>query len=174
MLRRARAIGFIALGVLVLAASLVYWRYAEALARPGQVAVPSSLAGERLSQQLTGVEAVDDISRLHAKQFPLVSGAKAVYGGGAATLWVSGAPAAPMAAEMVRVMTAKIAEGQSPFTPLPTRTVRGTSVHELTGMGQRHFYFQAGALVLWLAVDETAAETALQDVLAYYQERQGK
>ncbi len=173
MLRRCVAIGLIALGLLVLAASLVYWRYAEALARPGEVAVPSSVGGERLSQQMTGVEAVDEISRLQAKQFPLVSGAKAVYGG-AATLWVSGALAAPMAAEMVRVMTEKIAEGQSPFTALPTRTVRGTNVHELTGMGQRHFYFQAGSLVLWLAADEAAAETALQDVLLFYQERHGK
>lgn len=174
MLRRYLPLGLMVLGGLLLVGSLAYWRYAEAVANPGEVAVPSSLAGERLSSQATGVAAVDDITRLHGRQFPLVSGARAVYGGGAATLWVSGAPAAPMAAEQVKAMAEKIAEGRSPFTPLGTRMLGGASVYALSGMGQQHFYFQVDSLVVWLAASEPLAETALQEALAFYQAGSGE
>ena len=167
--RRFLPLGLMALGGLLLVGSLVYWRYAEAVANPDEVALPQSLAGKALSSQVTGVGAVDEIARLHGKAFPLVSGAEATYGGGAITVWVSGAPAAPMAAEMVRVMTDKIAEGRSPFTPEGSRTVGTAEVYVLSGMGQQHFYFQVGALVVWLAADQRVAETALQETLTFYQ-----
>jgi hypothetical protein len=35
-------------------------------------------------------------------------------------------------------------------------------------MGQRHFYFQSGSLVVWLAADDTLAEPALEQVAAFY------
>jgi hypothetical protein len=174
MLRHYFAVGLVGLGALLLAASLVYWRYTEALASPDDVAVPGSLAGERLTQQEAGVEAVEDITRLHGKEFPISAGAMGLYGGGAATLWVSGSPAAPMAAAMVRAMRDKIAEGRSPFTLLGTRSLSGSEIYELTGMGQSHFYFQAGALVVWLAADEALAEAALQEALTFYQGPDGE
>ena len=155
-------------GALLLLGSVAYWRYAAAVADPGEVRVPVMLAGQALAQQRQGVEAVAEVSRLHGKDFPLVSGAMAVYGNGAATVWVSGAPARLMAAQMVRAMAEKIAEGRSPFTPLATRDVPGRAVYELAGMGQRHFYFQSGAQVVWLAVDEAVAEQALADILSFY------
>jgi hypothetical protein len=97
-----------------------------------------------------------------------------VYGGGAATLWVSGSPAAPMAAAMVRAMRDKIAEGRSPFTPLGTRSLSGSEIYELTGMGQSHFYFRTGALVVWLAADKALAESALQEAVTFYQAQGGE
>ena len=168
MLRRSLPSGLIGLGVLLLAGSAAYWVSTTALANPSAVDVPRELAGRPLTSQESGTAAVADITRLHGKDFPLTSGAMAVYGGGAVTLRVSGAPAAPIAAEMVRVMRDKIAEGRSPFQPLETRELVDRTIHVLEGMGQRHFYFQAGVLVVWLAADEALAEQALMDTLLFY------
>lgn len=167
MLRRTLPFGLMGLGALLLIGSLAYWSLSRALARPSAVAVPPDLAGRSLTQQETGVAAVAEVVRLHGKDFPLTSGAMAVYGGGTATLWVSGAPAAPLAAEMVCAMRDKIAEGRSPFQPLETRELADRTVYVLEGMGQRHFYFQAGALVAWLAADEAIAEQALAETLLF-------
>jgi hypothetical protein len=74
-----------------------------------------------------------------------------------------------MAAEMVREMTGKIAEGRSPFTPTGVRqAAAGRSVYELVGMGQRHFYFQSANLVVWLAADESIADKAVSEGLLFY------
>jgi hypothetical protein len=172
--RRTLALGLMALGALLLAGSvLVYLRAASAPASLGDVAVPTSLAGERQTSQLTGVAAVESLARLHGKDIPLVSGAEAVYGSGAATLWVSGAATEAAAAELVQVMADKIAKGRSPFTPLGTRPAGQARVYELTGMGQQHYYFQAGRLVIWLAASAPLAEAALQETLAFYQAQSG-
>jgi len=85
-----------------------------------------------------------------------------------AMLWVAGVPAKVMAARMVNEMEQAIANGESPFTPTGTRRVNGRTLYELTGMGQRHYYFQSGSLVVWLAADDPIAETALADALNFY------
>ena len=169
--KRFGPVALIALGALLFLASVGYWAYSAALANPGPVAVPDSVAGMRLTQKTVGPEAVVEVTRLHGKAFPLISGAMATYGGeGAVTLWVSGAPASLIAGEMVRAMTEKIAEGRSPFTPTGTHDMDGRAVYELVGMGQRHFYFQAGRLVVWLAAPagEALAEKALGEMLQFY------
>ena len=168
MPRRFGPPALIAAGGLIFLIAIAYWTYAEALANPIAVAVPDVVAGARLTQKTTGPEAVAEVTRLHGKAFPLTSGAMALYGDGAVTLWVSGASASPIAAEMVRTMTEKIAENRSPFTPRGMRQVNGRAVYELVGLGQRHFYFQSGALVVWLTADEGVAEKALEEVMAYY------
>ncbi len=168
MLKRSGPLALMGVGAILLLAVITYWLYAEILANPGAAAVPDSLAGLRLTQKTVGPEAVAEITRLHNKAFPLTSGAMAMYGDGSVMLWVSGAPATSMAAEMVRAMTDKIAEGRSPFTPLGARQVNGRAVYELVGLGQRHYYFQAGALVVWLAASEEVAEKALGETLAHY------
>jgi hypothetical protein len=168
MLKRFGPGALIAVGGLVLLAAIGYGAYAEALANPGAAAVPDVVAGARLVQKTVGPEAVAEVTRLHGKEFPLTSGAMATYGNGTATLWVTGVPASPMAAEMVRAMTNKIAEGRSPFRPMGTREIHVRAVYELGGMGQRHFYFQSGSLVIWLAADEAIAEKALMETLTFY------
>ena len=160
-----------ALGALLFLASVGYWTYGAVLANPGPVAVPDSVAGMPLTQKAAGPEAVAEVARLHGKEFPLTSGAMATYGGdGAVTLWVSGVPVNLVANEMVHAMTDKILKGRSPFTPVGTHDMNGRTVYELVGMGQQHFYFQAGSLVVWLTtpMDEALAELALREVLAFY------
>ena len=166
--RRLGPILLIALGALLAVGAVGWLTFSQLLANPGAVTVPDSVAGVPLARNTVGVEAVAEVTRLHGKEFPLTSGAMAIYGNGAVTLWVSGAPADLMAAEMVRAMTDKIAEGRSPFTPMDVRQINGRAIYELAGMGQQHFYFQSGSLVIWLAADEAIAEKALEEAAAFY------
>lgn len=169
MLKRGGPLIMMALGALLIAASVVYWRTQQALAEPTAAQLPASLAGAPLVRASYGPQAVAEVTRLHGKTLPLSSGAMGMYGEDArVTLWVSGAPLAAMAARMVREMAAAIAEGASPFTPLGVRAADGREVYALTGMGQRHFYFQSGALVVWLAAEEGLAEAALAETLEFY------
>ncbi len=167
--RRATSIALIILGALLVAGAAGLWLFPTVAAQPPSAeAVPDSIAGKPLSQKSVGAAAIAEVSRLHGKAFPLTAGAVAQYGGGAVTLWVAGAPSNAGAAELVQSMTDRIAEGSAPFTPQGMRQVSGRPVYVLTGMGQRHFYFQAGSLVIWLAADESLAEKALGEVSQYY------
>jgi len=169
-LRRPAAVLTILVGVLVLLGSLAYWRFSQAVANPDAVTLPESLAGLPLASAAYGPQAVAEVNRLHRKEFPLTSGAMGMYGSDAAeaTLWVTGVPLDAMAAQTVAAMHDKIAEGNSPFRPTGEREAGRRTVYELDGMGQKHFYFQAGALVIWLAADADIAEQALAQALVVY------
>ena len=69
---------------------------------------------------------------------------------------------------MTSAMQEKIAEGNSPFTPVNEINDRNRTIYVLEGMGQKHFYFQSGNLVIWLASDEATADQALQQILEAY------
>jgi len=98
----------------------------------------------------------------------MTSGVIAIYGDSAATVWVSSSAQNVIAAQMMQAMTKKIAENRSPFTSTRTRQLKGRRVYELSGMGQQHFYFQSGKLVVWLTVDKAIAEKALGELTAFY------
>ena len=58
--------------------------------------------------------------------------------------------------------------GSSPFSPVGERKDGSRTIYELDGMGQKHFYFQSGKLIVWLAVDLESAEEVLAQVLKFY------
>ena len=62
---------------------------------------------------------------------------------------------------MTAAMQQRIAVANSPFTPEGTREIGSRLVYVLSGMGQAHFYWQAGDKVVWLAAAPADAE---QDV----------
>lgn len=169
MRRRVIAGLLIVLCGLVVLAALVYWRFTAAVASPDAASLPPSLAGRPLIQSTYGPQAVAEVNRLHGLDFPLSSGAMGIYGAeGQAVLWVSGAPAQPMAARMVAAMRDRIAEGNSPFTPTAQRLDGRRVAYELDGMGLKHVYFQSGTLVVWLAADPLLAERAVPEALEFY------
>ncbi|RME49280.1 MAG: hypothetical protein D6791_01105 [Chloroflexi bacterium] len=154
-------------GLLLLVVAVFLWGWTRAGA--GAEPLPQALAGLPLTASVQGPEAIREINRLHDNRFPLSSGAVGYYGSrGQAILWVAGSPFSWLAAGMVRAMHHRIAEGNSPFRPLGMRRMNDRAVYELTGMGQRHFYFRSGRRLIWLAADETVAETALMQVLSFY------
>ena len=73
-----------------------------------------------------------------------------------------------MAKQILVQMRDKIAEGNSPFTPIAERNINGRMVYELDGLGQKHYYYQSGDLIVWLAANEEEAEQALAESLAFY------
>jgi hypothetical protein len=139
------------------------------VADPAPADLPETLAGQPLAQAVYGRQAADEIFELHRKTLPLTSAAVGIYGpNGEITLWVSGAGVPILAARMIDTMRERIAANPAVFQPLGRRQVGGRQVEELSGMGQRHYYFQSGSLVIWLAAPAELAEIALQETLAFY------
>ncbi|MEW5939322.1 MAG: hypothetical protein AB1750_06660 [Chloroflexota bacterium] len=158
----------IALG-LALLFGVAGWFYFEGLvAHPAALPLPEWVADLPMTGFQSGDEAAAAFVNLHGKQFPLTSGAIGLYGDNQITLWVAGAPANFIAARMIVAMRDKIANGNSPFTPMTEINDNGRIVYVLEGVGQKHYYFQSKNLVVWLAVNPAFADAAIQQILEVY------
>ena len=156
-------------GVVVLTGTVLFYLHTQPKSNENLVErVPQSIVGLKLSQVITGQEAIDSIHQLHGKEFPLSSGAVATYGTQNATLWVSGTEGEREVANLTELMKTRIAEGHSPFIDQGSFKVDGILVYALEGLGQVHYYWQSGGLVLWLAVDQELAISALQQTVEFY------
>ena len=155
-------------GVLITLGALgtLYWNNLDRFST--SLNLPNQLAGVQLTNTRSGDEAIAEFADLHGKQFPVTSGSIGVYGDGKITLWVAGTSSDQIASQMTTAMQGKIAEGNSPFTPLNEISDGERTVYALDGMGQKHYYFQSKKLVIWLAVAPTFAEDALQQILEVY------
>jgi len=137
--------------------------------QPGAAPLPDEIVGFRLERSIIGQDAISGLNQMHAKDFPLVSGAIGKYGHqGEATLWVSRLENEATAGQMVTAMKVRITETDSPFHPLAELNIGSRMVYELEGMGQKHYYFQSGESVVWLAVDTAVAGDAIKQVLLFY------
>ncbi len=168
MLKRRGPALAIALGAVMVLASISTYVLTQRLARPGAAPLPPHLAGISLDEARYGSSATAEVTRLHDRSFPLLAAAAGEYGGGRATLWVGETVAPWSAAQMVQAMGQSIGKGGSPFLPTGEQVVAGRTIHTLDGMGQSHFYFQSGRLVIWLAVDPSLAAFALEEALRFY------
>ncbi len=167
-MKRIFPIGLIALGILLVFGALGSQFYNDIFTDLAAVSLPNQMAGLPLTNRVTGPQAAAAFENLHGKQFPLTSGAIGYYGNQQATLWVAGAPLNFMASRMIEAMRAKIAEGNSPFTPMTEIKDGVRTVYVLEGMGQKHFYFQSENLIVWLAADPSIADEALEQILEVY------
>lgn len=125
--------------------------------------LPRQLAGQPVSDLQTGTAALSAIEAMHGKGFALVGGAVAHYG--ATTVWVAQARDEAEAKSMTAAMRDRIAAGRSPFSPTGTRQAGGRPIYMLTGMGQAHFYWQAGDKVIWLAAAPAEVEGTLEELV---------
>ncbi len=168
---RSRIFSFVLIlvGGLIILGTLGYGYYNFLFNNPKPAPLPEAIAELPLQRHVFGVQAVDEINRMHSLEFPLSSGAVGNYGvNGEITLWVSGAPTNSMAARLTSDMEMRIAEGNSPFTPLGERDDGDRLIYELDGLGQKHYYFQSGKLLVWLAFDHRVAEETLDEILEFY------
>ena len=118
-MKRFTALSLILLGIVLASSGVGYALISQAVDNPGTAPLPGQIAGLALAGRSTGWRAVDELTRLHGKGFPLSSGAAGMYGDQhQVKLWVAGAPIRPLASRMLIAMKDKIAEGNSPFTPL--------------------------------------------------------
>lgn len=167
-MRKALPIIIVISGFLILATALYLIWLPAPQASQQTTSFPTSVTGFSLTQHINGKEAIDSINQLHGKEFPLQDGVVAVYGEQNATLWVSVAASQNEASELTSLMVERIAEGNSPFVQKGVLDFNGVLVYYLEGLGQNHYYWQSGNLVLWLAVDAEYAGDALMETLAFY------
>jgi len=167
-MKRLIPIGLIVLGIILFLGALGWFYSDNMLSHPAALPLPERIADLSLTDRMTGVQAAENFINLHNQKFPITSGAIGFYGGDQATIWVAGTPFNFMAAGMVNSMRDKIAEGNSPFTPTSEFKIGRRTIYELEGMGQRHFYFQSKNLIIWLAVDPSIADEAIEQILEAY------
>ena len=170
MKNRVTPIVLIALGSMIILSALGILLYPKLTRAPKKELLPQTLGGLPLTQAVYGPEAVAGVIQLHGVDFVLEDAAIGQYGNqGEITLWVSIEPDAATAAELNDLMTEKINIGRSPFTLPVIEQIKGTPVYVLEGLGQQHYYWQAGELILWLAADFSIAHDVLGRCLDYYQ-----
>lgn len=159
----------IILGVTLVTGSLIFSYLNRSTANPKETHLPRSVAGFSLKTATYGPEAVTEITRMHGKEFPMTSGAMGIYGDtNQVTVWVAGFSNRTTAGDIVSAMEEKIATGNSPFTPTGERQVGDRLIYYLDGMGQKHIYFQSSNLVVWLAVDPSYSDQAIQQIEEAY------
>jgi hypothetical protein len=131
--------------------------------------LPGELANWPLSRSSQGAAALGEITRLHGKEFPLTTGAVGKYGAdGQINLWIAGPDDIEVTVHMLEAMRERISEGNSPFIPGGERQDGDRTIFELDGMGQKHFYFQSGKLLVWLSANPELAEQAIREALKFY------
>ncbi len=157
-------------GLLLLGGGALWLSIERAAANPAAAPLPPQVAGQPLWTADTGRQAAFEISRLHQQSFPLISAAVGIYQGKHnAQIWASGFSFGWLAGRMEQAMRKSIlSDPNLPFRLLEEREVDGRRVAVLEGLGQRHFFFTSGRLVIWLAADPEIAEPALRDTLAFY------
>ena len=167
-MKRAFPLLLITIGLLLSLAAFgqLYRSSRQVVAASG--VLPAKIAGLELNNSASGAAAISEFTSMHGKEFPVISGDIGHYGNGWITLWVAGTASDRIAAEMVSSMRARIADGNSPFTPVSEIQSGNRTVYVLDGMGQKHFYFQSKNLVVWLASDASVADGAIQQILEVY------
>lgn len=141
----------------------------QVISNPQAVELPDQIAGYEMVVKSEGLRALAEFSQLHRQNFPLSGGSVGTYGlQQNAKLWVAETPFVIMAQRMTDAMRDKIALGNSPFTPSGEIEIGEKTVYQLEGLGQKHFYFQSGNLIIWLAANAEYTEQAIQDTLEFY------
>lgn len=167
-MRRALTVG----GLLVITAAVVaaLWLSVDATGThpaASTLSAPQMLAGGALVASVRGPAALQEIDRLHGKRIDAADALVARYAGGI-TVWISASPSSLKAAALLFQMNRRIAGGSDVFAAPQTRQLSGRTVFTTTGLGQRHYYYQSGHTVIWLAAPAPLADDALQTLLMTY------
>lgn len=153
-------------------ASLAIWFAALALltgyGAAARAEPPRSLGSLGLVHAVQGKEALRHINRLHGKGVGAIDGYVAHYekDGAAAVLYRSQASSRAEATGQLGRMTEAIRRGDGPFHDLKASRRGEATVYSVLGQGQKHYFFQRDASVLWLAVDAAVAKPALAALFA--------
>jgi hypothetical protein len=166
--RRTTAVGLIVFGVVLVVFAILY-PFDTADEDGTAIPLPGAVAGIPLLTASTGRQAIDEIESLHGQDFVLTDGARGSYGdNGEVTLWVSASASESAASQLLIAMYDKISKGNSSFEPMGEKDMDGRTVYQLEGMGQTHYYFQSGNLVIWLAGTSSLMDEALAQLLVFY------
>jgi len=163
------ACGLIFIGITFVAIGITCALILQRVADPAPAPLPHKLASLPLISQSSGFLAVTEVAQLHNQTFLLTSASVGRYGDKESiTIWTTGAPFKFLASQMLVDMREKINAVVTPFTPTGERIDGKRTVYQLQGMGQKHFYFQSGKLIVWMAADQQLAEQAINQILEFY------
>lgn len=167
-MKRIIPLGLIVVGMMLVVGAFTWTYFGDSTSTADAVTLPDQLGGLPRTDYRTGAQAMAEFEELHGKQFPLTAGAIGIYGNQQITVWAADTSSDSTAAQMVEAMRERIAEGNSPFTPVSQANEKNRSIYVLEGMGQKHFYFQSKNLVIWVAVEPALTETVIQQILEAY------
>lgn len=167
-MKRSIPLGLIAVGMMLVVGAFAWVYFGDSTISADAVTLPDQIGDLPRTDYRTGAQAMAEFEELHGKRFHLTAGTIGIYGKQQITVWVAGTSSDSTAAQMVEAMRERIAEGNSPFTPLSQTTDKNRTVYVLEGMGQKHFYFQSKNLVVWVAVEPALAEAVIQQILEAY------
>jgi len=166
---RIIALGIVITGMLIFVFSIGFLLLKPSVENANSTALPDQAAGLRLTSVSSGNQALREITQLHGKEFPLVSGDVGRYGdNNQVIVWVAEAADIAAAEKILLAMRNRIDEGNSPFTPIGELQIEDRTIFTLDGLGQVHFYFQSGKQIVWVAADVPQVEKALQQFVDYY------
>ncbi len=136
--------------VLVVVATIAFGLYSLTRERTARD-IPSSLAGMRLTAQETGEAAVADMATMHQSDIHILDGWIGLYEHEAA-IYVGEAESASDADLLVRRMTRRIiGGGNAMFAHEGQEILNGIDVHVVDSGNQRHYYYERGKKVIWIA-----------------------
>ena len=163
------ALVLIGIGFFLVVFGLGYAFFIQNELHPELPNLPRDVAGLAIDRTISGSDALAELAWMHGQDFQLEDAFVGIYGDeGKITIYVAGVDSNSIAEGLVHDMRDKIAAVDSPFEPFAERVVEQRTLFELDGLGQKHFYFGSGKLIIWLAVDAEMAEDALEQVLRFY------
>lgn len=128
--------------------------------------VPPSIAGDPLTELLSGDAANRVVTEMHGKRLGTDTHAIAYYGSRAANniLYLSVFPDEQSAKQDYMNMMMKMSEGSAVFTPLNVINKGNQLQFTTLGMGKAHFLFRANNTLVWWQGDSTRLEEAMVDL----------
>lgn len=126
--------------------------------------IPGQLDGLQRGETMVGSQALADLEQLHVKGVGLSNGWIAHYGKGA-VIYVGITRDNATASQLFQAMTSRIGAGNQYFKNLQQLQFGGKQVYTVTGQGQRHYYYQQGREVVWIAAPPGREEQFLKEAL---------
>jgi hypothetical protein len=131
---------------------------------------PESLGEMKLTNKVTGQEAIESTRQLHGNSAKVQMKDAAIlwYSGSDsdATIWVSRTENNKQASSLLKYMNDAIDPGDGFTYPLIVRIPRAESisVYYVYGYGSDHYYYLNGDSVYWIAISDLPDETRLEFV----------
>lgn len=146
----------------VVLAALLAW----ACSSGPEAEVPPSIAGDPLTELLSGEAANRVVTEMHGQRLGTDTHAIAYYGPTSASniLYLSIFPDEESAKQDYMDMTMKMSEGSPVFTPLNVINKGDQMRFTTTGMGKAHFLSRVKTTLIWWQGDPARLEEAMADL----------
>lgn len=128
---------------------------------------PKNIAGLSLTTYSEGQNAIKDINKLHGKEIQIKDGYVLTYKGNdkKATIWVSDSGSRGEADLLLSQMAQRLKNDSKLFAHYLETEIKKSKIYSVVGMGQKHFFFQKGIRLFWIAADFQIADLLLNEFL---------